>query len=103
MKFQVLAKTGSVTAHDNVEAQMYFLSKAEGGSDKPRRAKFDSKIFSKTWDAAGYFKLKDREMAMPGEDCTYVDNYFFVCYQCKNLSYFKYFVEIHHINLWFVC
>ena len=83
-KFQVLAKPGTVTAHDHVETQIYFLPKSEGGTDRPRRVKFNCKVFSKTWEVAGFFTLKGRELAMPGEDCTYVDNKY-----CHIFSYIR--------------
>ena len=42
----------------------------EGGRKKPCVADMQLMCFSKTWDCAGYVKLVDKEMALPGEDAT---------------------------------
>ena len=66
----IMVKPGSQQAHDAAEAQLYILSKSEGGSDQPLKKDFRAKIFSKTWDVTSEFNLQDgKEMGMPGEDC----------------------------------
>jgi len=64
----VMAKPGTMKAFDNVEAQIYMLSKEEGGRQKPFTSYFQAQMFSKTWDTAAQILLQDKEMVMPGED-----------------------------------
>ncbi|XP_077300035.1 elongation factor Tu-like [Arctopsyche grandis] len=66
----VLAKPGSVTAQDNIEAQVYILNKDEGGREKPFTTFFQLQMFSKTWDCPAQVLLTNKEMVMPGEDAT---------------------------------
>ncbi|XP_044734572.1 elongation factor Tu, mitochondrial [Chrysoperla carnea] len=64
----VMCKPGSVKAHDNVEAQVYILSKEEGGRSKPFTSFIQLQMFSRTWDCAVQVSIPDKEMVMPGED-----------------------------------
>ncbi|XP_022256630.1 elongation factor Tu, mitochondrial-like [Limulus polyphemus] len=66
----VLCKPGSVKAHDHFEAQVYVLSKEEGGRPRPFMSYFQPQMFSKTWDCAAQLYIKGKEMVMPGEDAT---------------------------------
>lgn len=64
----VMAKPGTVKAHDNVEAAVYILSKEEGGRSKPFTSFIQLQMFSMTWDCAAQVTLPEKEMVMPGED-----------------------------------
>ncbi|XP_074165558.1 elongation factor Tu, mitochondrial isoform X1 [Sminthopsis crassicaudata] len=65
----VMVKPGSIQPHQKVEAQVYVLSKEEGGRHKPFVSHFMPVMFSLTWDMACRVLLPpDKEMAMPGED-----------------------------------
>ncbi|EDL17373.1 mCG22399, isoform CRA_a [Mus musculus] len=61
--------TGSIQPHQKVEAQVYILSKEEGGRHKPFVSHFMPVMFSLTWDMACRVILPPgKELAMPGED-----------------------------------
>ncbi|XP_055417847.1 elongation factor Tu, mitochondrial [Bubalus kerabau] len=65
----VMAKPGSIQPHQKVEAQVYILSKEEGGRHKPFVSHFMPVMFSLTWDMACRIILPPgKELAMPGED-----------------------------------
>ncbi|KAM8844007.1 elongation factor Tu, mitochondrial [Spinachia spinachia] len=65
----VLCKPGSIKPHQNIMAQVYVLSKEEGGRHKPFVTNYTPVMFSLTWDmACGITLPKDKEMVMPGED-----------------------------------
>lgn len=64
----VMCKPGTVKGHDHVEAQVYILSKEEGGRHKPFTSFFQMQMFSRTWDCAAQVTIPDKEMVMPGED-----------------------------------
>ncbi|XP_029075204.1 elongation factor Tu, mitochondrial isoform X1 [Monodon monoceros] len=65
----VMAKPGSIQPHQKVEAQVYILSKEEGGRHKPFVSHFMPVMFSLTWDMACRVVLPPgKELAMPGED-----------------------------------
>lgn len=50
-------------------AQIYLLTKEEGGREKPLTHMFHVHLFSKTWDASTVGTLKDgKELMMPGEN-----------------------------------
>jgi len=67
----VLCKPGAYKAHDNVMAQIYKLSKEEGGSEVPIPHLAVLQIYSLTYNLVGQFRLPEgREMIMCGEDCT---------------------------------
>lgn len=68
----VLAKPGTMQSHDNVEGQVYVLSKEEGGRPKPFMSYIQMQLFSKTWDCAAQVIIPDKEMVMPGEDARLV-------------------------------
>uniref|UniRef100_A0A3Q2TPY7 Elongation factor Tu, mitochondrial n=1 Tax=Fundulus heteroclitus TaxID=8078 RepID=A0A3Q2TPY7_FUNHE len=65
----VMCKPGSIMPHQKVKAQVYVLSKEEGGRHKPFVTNFMPVMFSLTWDMACRVTLPaDKEMVMPGED-----------------------------------
>ena len=51
-----------------VEAQVYILSKEEGGRTKPFTSFIQLQMFSRTWDCAVQVNMPGKEMVMPGED-----------------------------------
>lgn len=64
----VMCKPGSVKAQDHVEAQVYILTKEEGGRTKAFTSYIQLQMFSRTWDIAAQIIIPDKEMVMPGED-----------------------------------
>ncbi|XP_057655245.1 elongation factor Tu, mitochondrial [Diorhabda carinulata] len=64
----ILAKPGTVKSHDHIEAQVYVLSKDEGGRTKPFTSFIQLQMFCRTWDCAAQVVVPDKEMVMPGED-----------------------------------
>jgi len=64
----VMCKPGSVKANDHIEAQVYILSKEEGGRSKPFTSFVQMQMFSRTWDCAVQVLVPGKEMVMPGED-----------------------------------
>ncbi|EFN84507.1 Elongation factor Tu, mitochondrial [Harpegnathos saltator] len=67
----IMAKPGTVKAHDHLEAQIYLLTKEEGGRKKPIANLIQLQMFSKTWDIAAQCTIVGgKDIAMPGEDCT---------------------------------
>ncbi|XP_030766999.1 elongation factor Tu, mitochondrial-like [Sitophilus oryzae] len=64
----VMAKPGTVKGYDNIETQVYVLSKDEGGRSKPFTSFIQLQMFCRTWDCAAQVIVPDKEMVMPGED-----------------------------------
>ncbi|ODN02377.1 Elongation factor Tu, mitochondrial [Orchesella cincta] len=64
----IMAKPGTMKAHDNIEAQVYILSKEEGGRQRPFTSLCQMQMFSKTWDCATQIEIPGKDMVMPGED-----------------------------------
>ncbi|XP_076866688.1 elongation factor Tu, mitochondrial [Brachyhypopomus gauderio] len=65
----VMCKPGSIQPHQKVKAQVYILSKEEGGRHKPFITNFMPVMFSLTWDMVCRVELPEsKEMIMPGED-----------------------------------
>ncbi|NLB21202.1 MAG: elongation factor Tu, partial [Clostridium sp.] len=65
---QVLAKPGSVTPHSKFKAQVYVLSKEEGGRHTPFFSNYRPQFYFRTTDVTGDIKLPDgMEMVMPGD------------------------------------
>ncbi|VDM32953.1 unnamed protein product [Hydatigera taeniaeformis] len=59
----------SATIHNYFKAQVYMLSKKEGGREKPFTNNFQLQIFSMSWDCPAFLQLEEgRELLMPGED-----------------------------------
>jgi len=65
---QVLAKPGSVKAHTEFEAEVYILTKEEGGRHKPFFSGYRPQFYIRTTDVTGEVKLPEGvEMVMPGD------------------------------------
>ena len=66
---QVLAKPGSITPHTDFEAQVYVLTKEEGGRHKPFFANYRPQFYFRTTDITGTIQLPSgTEMCMPGDN-----------------------------------
>jgi elongation factor Tu len=66
---QVLAKPGSITPHTNFEAEVYVLSKEEGGRHTPFFSGYRPQFYFRTTDVTGTATLLgDVEMCMPGDN-----------------------------------
>jgi elongation factor Tu len=66
---QVLAKPGSVTPHTNFSAEVYILTKDEGGRHTPFFANYRPQFYFRTTDVTGIVKLpQGTEMVMPGDN-----------------------------------
>ena len=68
---QVLASPRSITPHTEFEAQVYVLSKKEGGRHKPFFSNYRPQFYFRTTDVTGTVNLPaDIEMCMPGDNTT---------------------------------
>jgi|TARA_B100000886_G_C20075626_1_gene347739 elongation factor Tu len=66
---QVLSAPGSITPHTKFEAQVYVLSKEEGGRHTPFFKGYRPQFYVRTTDVTGEVTLPDGvEMVMPGDD-----------------------------------
>jgi elongation factor Tu len=66
---QVLAKPGSITPHTNFMAEVYVLTKDEGGRHTPFFANYRPQFYFRTTDVTGIVKLPEgTEMVMPGDN-----------------------------------
>jgi len=66
---QVLAKPGSITPHTKFKAEVYILSKEEGGRHTPFFNGYRPQFYFRTTDVTGVVTLpKDVEMVMPGDN-----------------------------------
>ncbi|HSK90334.1 MAG TPA: elongation factor Tu, partial [Euzebyales bacterium] len=66
---QVLSKPGSITPHTNFEAQVYVLSKDEGGRHTPFFNNYRPQFYFRTTDVTGSVELPGGvEMVMPGDN-----------------------------------
>ena len=66
---QVLAKPGSITPHTEFEAQVYVLTKDEGGRHNPFFAGYQPQFYFRTTDVTGQVSLPSgTEMVMPGDN-----------------------------------
>jgi elongation factor Tu len=69
---QVLAKAGSVTPHTDFEAEVYILSKDEGGRHTPFFSGYKPQFYIRTTDVTGEVTLPEgKEMVMPGDTVTF--------------------------------
>ena len=65
---QVVAKPGSITPHTDFEAQVYILSKDEGGRHNPFYSNYRPQFYFRTTDVTGVIQLPEgTEMVMPGD------------------------------------
>ena len=66
---QVVCKPGSITPHTNFEANVYVLTKAEGGRHKPFFSNYRPQFYFRTTDVTGTIELAEgTEMVMPGDN-----------------------------------
>ncbi|MFT5470236.1 MAG: elongation factor Tu [Verrucomicrobiales bacterium] len=66
---QVIAKTGSITPHKKFNAEVYVLSKDEGGRHTPFFSNYRPQFYFRTTDVTGSIELPDGvEMVMPGDN-----------------------------------
>ena len=66
---QVLAKPGSITPHTKFEAEVYILTKEEGGRHTPFFKGYRPQFYFRTTDVTGAVELPDgTEMVMPGDN-----------------------------------
>jgi len=66
---QVLAKTGSIKPHQEFEAEVYILTKEEGGRHTPFFSGYKPQFYIRTTDVTGEVTLpKGVEMVMPGDN-----------------------------------
>jgi len=69
---QVLAKPGSITPHTKFKAEVYILSKEEGGRHTPFFNGYRPQFYFRTTDVTGVVTLpKDVEMVMPGDNVSF--------------------------------
>ena len=72
---QVLAKPGSITPHADFEAQVYILTKEEGGRHTPFFSNYHPQFYFRTTDVTGTIVLPEgTEMVMPGDNTEMVVN-----------------------------
>ena len=68
---QVLAKPGTVTPHKKFKAEVYVLSKEEGGRHTPFFSNYRPQFYFRTTDVTGVIELPaGTEMVMPGDNVT---------------------------------
>jgi elongation factor Tu len=66
---QVICKPGSITPHTNFKAQVYVLTKDEGGRHTPFFTNYRPQFYFRTTDVTGVVQLPtDVEMVMPGDN-----------------------------------
>ena len=66
---QVLCKPGSITPHTDFQAEVYILTKEEGGRHTPFFTNYRPQFYFRTTDVTGIVKLKEGvEMVMPGDN-----------------------------------
>ncbi|TSD02911.1 MAG: elongation factor Tu [Parcubacteria group bacterium Athens0714_16] len=72
LRGQVIVKPGSVTPHTDFEAEVYILSKEEGGRHTPFFSGYKPQFYIRTTDVTGDVVLKEGvEMVMPGDTVTF--------------------------------
>ena len=66
---QVVVEPGSITPHTEFEANVYILSKDEGGRHNPFYSNYRPQFYFRTTDVTGFIKLPEgTEMVMPGDN-----------------------------------
>ena len=69
---QVIAKPGSITPHTEFDAEVYILSKEEGGRHTPFMKGYKPQFYIRTTDVTGEVELPaDTEMVMPGDTISF--------------------------------
>ena len=67
----IICKPGSVTPHSHFKAEVYVLSKEEGGRHTPFFKKYRPQFYFRTTDVTGEISLPEKvEMVMPGDNVT---------------------------------
>jgi elongation factor Tu len=67
----VIVEPGSITPHTKFKAEVYVLTRDEGGRHKPFFTGYRPQFYFRTTDVTGTIKLpEDREMVMPGDNVT---------------------------------
>ncbi len=76
---QVLAEPGTITPHKTIVAEVYALSKEEGGRHKPFFNNYRPQFYFRTTDVTGTVQLPEgTEMVMPGDNTSMtVERYLF--------------------------
>lgn len=70
---QVIAKPGSITPHTDCEAEVYILTKEEGGRHTPFFKGYKPQFYIRTTDVTGEVTLPENvEMVMPGDNLKFV-------------------------------
>ena len=70
---QVLCKPGSLSPHTKFKAEVYILSKDEGGRHTPFFSGYRPQFYFRTTDITGIVGLEDGvEMVMPGDNATFI-------------------------------
>ena len=67
---QVLAKPGSINPHTKFKAEVYILTKDEGGRHKPFFSGYRPQFYFRTTDVTGKADVLNAEMVMPGDNVT---------------------------------
>jgi elongation factor Tu len=65
---QVICKPGSINPHTKFEAEVYALSKEEGGRHKPFFSGYRPQFYFRTTDVTGSAILNNAEMCQPGDN-----------------------------------
>jgi elongation factor Tu len=69
---QVLSKPGTITPHTEFDAEVYILTKEEGGRHTPFFKGYKPQFYFRTTDVTGEVELPaDKEMVMPGDTITF--------------------------------
>jgi elongation factor Tu len=69
---QVVAKPGSITPHTDFEAEVYILTKEEGGRHTPFQKGYKPQFYIRTTDVTGEVQLPEgAELVMPGDTVTF--------------------------------
>jgi elongation factor Tu len=69
---QVIAKPGTITPHTEFDAEVYILTKEEGGRHTPFFKGYKPQFYFRTTDVTGEVELPaDKEMVMPGDTLTF--------------------------------
>ena len=70
---QVLAKPGTITPHTKFKAEVYVLTKEEGGRHTPFFSGYRPQFYFRTTDVTGNIQLEDGvEMVMPGDNAKFI-------------------------------
>jgi elongation factor Tu len=70
---QVLAKPGSITPHTKFKAEVYVLTKEEGGRHTPFFNGYRPQFYFRTTDITGQIDLEEGiEMCMPGDNARFI-------------------------------